>query len=39
MHASSITMYVSNLKRKILEAAKLDQQYVQEKVALQKGKL
>jgi hypothetical protein len=34
MRASSISMYVSNLKRKFLEDAKLDQWHVQEKVAL-----
>jgi hypothetical protein len=37
MHATTISMYMSDLKDKILEAANSDQHYLQIKEALQQG--
>jgi hypothetical protein len=39
MHATSISMYQSNLKHKIIEAANLDLQYKELMTKLQEGKL
>ena len=37
MHATSISMHKSDLKDKMLEAAKLDQHYVETKIKLHEG--
>jgi hypothetical protein len=39
MHASTISMYVSDLKDRIIEATKSDQLYVQARDTLQQGKI
>jgi hypothetical protein len=39
LHATAISMYQSDLKRKILEAAKLDLQYTELVAKLQQGNL
>jgi hypothetical protein len=39
MHATTISMYMSDLKDRILEAANSDQHYLQVKEALQQGNL
>jgi hypothetical protein len=39
MHATTISMYRSNLKSRILGAANLDQHYLQVKESIQQGNL
>jgi hypothetical protein len=39
MHATTISMYISDLKSRFLEATKLDQHYLQVKASLQQANL